>query len=96
MSGARILSIVRCPRGIAQACFYKKHPGPDNKGIVTVPITNSDGQTEAYFYIEDAAGLIREAQMGTLEFHTWGSRADALETPDVMVFDLDPDEGMCA
>ena len=32
--------------------------------------------------------------MGTLEFHTWGSRAEALETPDVMVFDLDPDEGM--
>jgi bifunctional non-homologous end joining protein LigD len=90
----RILSIVRCPRGIAQACFYKKHPGPDNKGIVTIPITNSDGQTEDYFYIEDAVGLIREAQMGTLEFHTWGSRAEALETPDVMVFDLDPDEGM--
>ena len=32
--------------------------------------------------------------MGTLEFHTWGSRVNTLETPDVMVFDLDPDEGM--
>jgi len=32
--------------------------------------------------------------MGTLEFHTWGSRADNLEKPDMMVFDLDPDEGM--
>jgi bifunctional non-homologous end joining protein LigD len=38
--------------------------------------------------------LISEAQMGTLEFHTWGSRADNLEKPDIMVFDLDPDEGM--
>jgi bifunctional non-homologous end joining protein LigD len=36
----------------------------------------------------------REAQMGTLEFHIWGSRIDELEKPDMMVFDLDPDEGM--
>lgn len=49
---------------------------------------------EEYFYIEDVSGLISEAQMGTLEFHTWGSRVENLEKPDIMVFDLDPDEGM--
>ena len=90
----RILSIVRCPKGISQSCFFKKHPGPDNKSIVTMPITNSRGEEEVYFYIENTSGLIYEAQMGTLEFHTWGSRADDLEKPDMMVFDLDPDEGM--
>ncbi len=90
----RVLSIVRCPKGISQTCFYKKHPGPGSKGIVTIPIANSDGKTEDYFYIEDRAGLIAETQMGTLEFHTWGSRVDELEKPDIMVFDLDPDEGM--
>ena len=92
--GRRILSIVRCPKGISQTCFYKKHPGPDSKGIVTMPVPVSGGETEDYFYIENASGLIYEAQMGTLEFHTWGSRADELEKPDIMVFDLDPDEGM--
>jgi len=90
----RILSIVRCPKGISQTCFYKKHPGPGSKGVVTIPISNSDGEREDYFYIENPAGLIAEAQMGTLEFHTWGSRVDELEKPDLMVFDLDPDEGM--
>jgi bifunctional non-homologous end joining protein LigD len=85
---------VRCPRGIASSCFFKKHPGPDNKAIVTMPVTNSKGETEDFFYIENASGLIFEAQMGTLEFHTWGSRAEDLERPDMMVFDLDPDEGM--
>ncbi|TGE39196.1 DNA ligase D [Desulfosporosinus fructosivorans] len=90
----RILSIVRCPKGISQTCFYKKHPGPGSKGIVTIPISTSDGEMEDYFYIENPAGLIAEAQMGTLEFHTWGSRVDELEKPDLMVFDLDPDEGM--
>ncbi len=90
----RILSIVRCPQGICNSCFYKKHPGAGSKGIVTMPVTNSSGEQEEYFYIEDAAGLISEAQMCTLEFHTWGSRTDNLEQPDMMVFDLDPDEGM--
>lgn len=90
----RILSIVRCPKGISQTCFYKKHPGPDSKGIVTMPISTGDVETEDYFYIENASGIISEVQMGTLEFHTWGSRIDNLEMPDMMVFDLDPDEGM--
>ena len=90
----RILSIVRCPKGISQACFYKKHPGPGSQGIVTIPISTSHGEIEDYFYIENPAGLIAEAQMGTLEFHTWGSCVDELEKPDLMVFDLDPDEGM--
>ncbi|MCB8818021.1 DNA ligase D [Desulfosporosinus shakirovi] len=90
----RILSIVRCPKGISQTCFYKKHPGPGSIGIVTIPISTGGGEMEDYFYIENPAGLIAEAQMGTLEFHIWGSRVEELEKPDFMVFDLDPDEGM--
>ncbi len=89
----RILSIVRCPKGIAEACFYKKHPGSGSKGIVTLPVSGAE-ETEVYFYIENADGLLYEAQMGTLEFHAWGSRVDALENPDMLVFDLDPDEGL--
>lgn len=90
----RVLSIVRCPKGVSQTCFYKKHPGQSSKGIITIPISNSSGETEDYFYIENESGLIYEAQMGTLEFHTWGSCVEKLENPDIMVFDLDPDEGM--
>ncbi len=90
----RILSIVRCPKGASQPCFYKKHPGPGSKGIVTIDVPSSKGDSKEYFYIENASGLIWEVQMGTLEFHTWGSRVEELEKPDIMVFDLDPDEGM--
>lgn len=90
----RIMSIVRCPKGIAQTCFYKKHPGPESKGIRTVAIPTNTGDLDEYFYIEEASGLIAEVQMGTLEFHIWGSRVYTLEKPDMMVFDLDPDEGM--
>lgn len=90
----RVLSVVRCPKGVCQACFFKKHPAAESKAIQTIPVVNSHGESEIYFYIQDTAGLIYEAQMGTLEFHTWGSQIDDLEKPDVMVFDLDPDEGM--
>jgi bifunctional non-homologous end joining protein LigD len=90
----RILSVVRCPKGISQPCFYKKHPLSEQQGVATIPIPKSDGETEDYFYIENKSGLISEAQMGTLEFHIWGSRVEQLEKPDMMVFDLDPDEGM--
>ena len=90
----RLLSIVRCPKGITQTCFFKKHPGPGSKGVVPLTVPNSEGEPEEYFYLEDVSGLISEAQMGTLEFHVWGSRAEDPEKPDMMVFDLDPDEGM--
>ncbi len=92
--GNRILSIVRCPKGIEASCFYKKHPGPDNKGINPIEITESDGEQAVYFYISDKYGLLCEAQMGTVEFHAWGSQVEYHEKPDMMVFDLDPDTGM--
>jgi bifunctional non-homologous end joining protein LigD len=90
----RILSIVRCPQGVSKACFYKKHPGPGSTGIVTVSVTNEKGEKDDFFYIESDEGLLSEAQMGTLEFHTWGSRYKDIDKPDIMVFDLDPDEGL--
>lgn len=92
----RILSIVRCPKGIESGtCFFKKHPEPNRKGISTITVSSDkDKERNDYFYITDIAGLISEAQMGSLEFHTWGSRTTSIEKPDIIIFDLDPDEGM--
>lgn len=90
----RLLTAIRCPKGIGQTCFYKKHPGPGSKEVVIMPVAKEDGELEEYFYIDSIAGLIKEVQMGTIEFHLWGSRVYTLEEPDMMVFDLDPDEGM--
>lgn len=92
-AGNRILSTIRCPKGVDEPCFFKKHPLKNSKNIVVTPIETESGN-EDYFYIEEPKGIIYEAQMGTLEFHTWGSKIDNLEKPDMMVFDLDPDEGM--
>lgn len=92
--GHRLLSIVCCPKGITQTSFFKKHPSSGSKGIVTFPVSADTGEVSEYFYVEDLSGLLSETQRCAVEFHTWGSSVRKLEKPDVMVFDLDPDEGM--
>ena len=94
-AGHRPVSLVRCPQGRAKQCFFQKHDaGSFGDTVHQVPIREKDGSTENYLYVDDADGLVACVQMGTIEFHGWGSRVDALERPDRMVFDLDPDEGL--
>jgi bifunctional non-homologous end joining protein LigD len=59
-----------------------------------IPIEEKDGETEDYLYFDDVRGLLACVQMGTMEFHGWGSKVDKVECPDRLVFDLDPDEGL--
>ena len=94
-SGRRPISLVRCPQGRAKHCFFQKHDAGSFGDLVKqVPIPEKDGGTENYLYVDDAAGLVACVQMGTIEFHGWGSKIGALERPDRLVFDLDPDEGL--
>ena len=91
----RPISLVRCPQGRAKKCFFQKHDsGSFGDHVQHVAIREKDGGHEDYLYVEDADGLLACVQMGTIEFHGWGSHVDALEKPDRMVFDLDPDEGL--
>lgn len=91
----RPLTIVRCPEGRKKPCFFQKHIlAGSPRAIHPLPITEIDGEVVQYMRIEDMAGLIALAQLGTLEIHTWGSRADKPERPDLAVFDLDPDVGL--
>ena len=91
----RPMTLIRCPGGRTGECFFQKHDkgtfGPDVKQI---PILEKDGATEDYLYFDDIRGLLACVQMGTMEFHGWGSKVDKVECPDRLVFDLDPDEGL--
>jgi bifunctional non-homologous end joining protein LigD len=87
----RPLVLVRCPEGRQKTCFYQKHPAvgtPEN--LRRIPIREAK-KTEEYVVVDDVGGLISLAQIGALEIHAWGSRADKLERPDRLIFDLDPD-----
>ena len=91
----RPISLVRCPQGRAKKCFFQKHDsGSFGDHVHHVPIREKDGGHEDYLYVEDADGILACVQMGTIEFHGWDSHVGALEKPDRMVFDLDPDEGL--
>ena len=94
-AGHRPLSLVRCPEGPTQHCFFQKHASggfPGAVGSVTVP--EKDGGTADYLTVSSAAGLVGAVQMNALEFHIWGARNDRLEKPDRLVIDLDPDQGL--
>ena len=91
----RPLTLIRCPQGRAKKCFFQKHDtGSMGDFVHHVPVTEKDGSTEDYLFVDRVEGLLGCVQMGTIEFHGWGSRIDPLEMPDRMVFDLDPDEGL--
>jgi len=94
-AGNRPISLVRCPQGRAKKCFFQKHDaGGFGTSVHHVPIREKDGGSEDYLYIADSQGLLQCVQMGTIEFHSWAAKADAVEQPDRMIFDLDPDEGL--
>jgi bifunctional non-homologous end joining protein LigD len=92
----RPLSLVRCPNGAGQKCFYQKHLGPGMPpGIAGVEIPDRKGKgTETYVTVEGEQSLAGLAQMNVLEIHPWQSTNDDLKHPDRIIFDLDPDEAV--
>ncbi len=89
----RPCSLVRAPQGVEGTMFFQKHsertviPGvmtldpklwPDHEGLLAVPT---------------AEALAAAAQMNVIEFHTWNSVEKRIDTPDRIIFDLDPGEG---
>ena len=87
----RPLSLLRCPDGIEGDCFFQKHRAEAfGDSVHPVEVVGKDGETSDYMTIRDLDGLLALVQMGTLELHPWGARADDLEHPDRLVFDLDP------
>ena len=92
----RPLNLLRCTAG---HCFYQRnraHPasGADfGPPVRFVPIAQKNKRVEDYLYVEDEAGVIACAEADAVEFHAWGTRADRVEQPDRLAFDLDPGEG---
>lgn len=87
----RPLSLVRCPQGPGEGCFYQKHIDKAwSDEIERVKIPESDGEG-IYAVANSPAAVVALVQKGVIELHVWGSTTRDLGKPDRMVFDLDPD-----
>ncbi len=86
----RPISLLRCPSGLEQQCFFQRNPGK-GLGPDVLPFEfKNKGKTYEYLYIEDERGLMEVVQMGAVEIHPWGATIDSIDRPDRLVFDLDP------
>jgi bifunctional non-homologous end joining protein LigD len=91
----RPMTLIRFPSGRTGESFFQKHDkGTFGRHVKQIPIEEKDGHFEDYLYFDDIRGLLACVQMGTIEFHGWGSKVDKVEYPDRLVFDLDPDVGL--
>jgi bifunctional non-homologous end joining protein LigD len=90
----RPTSLVRCPEGVAEPCFYQKHGAAFAPRELRRVRIQEKKKAADYLVVEDEAGLVALVQMSILEIHTWNSHFETLERPDRIVFDLDPAEGL--
>lgn len=88
----RLLSLVRCPQGSGDGCFFQRHASRGfPKAFQRLMLREEDGGEAEYIFIDGEGGLVAAAQIGALELHIWGSLATDVERPTRVVFDLDPD-----
>lgn len=87
----RPLALVRAPDGVGGQVFFQKHASP---GLHDAVARMRDKDGEELLFIRDFDGLAALVQLGVVEIHLWGARSDAVETPDQVIFDLDPDQGV--
>ena len=80
------------PRGVKDFSFYRRELPANAPHWMRFAdyktVTNS--HRIRLPLIDDAAGLIWLANLGSIEFHLWGSTVGSLTQPDWLVFDLDP------
>lgn len=86
----RPLSLLRCPDGTEQECFFQKHL--EKFHLKHVQKINIDADDKGQYLIaNNISAVIELVQMGVIEMHTWGSTVESLHKPDRLIFDLDPD-----
>ncbi|NBO17747.1 MAG: DNA ligase D [Proteobacteria bacterium] len=87
----RPLSMLRCPEGTGDACFFQRHIAQGQSPHLYDTGIQVKGRREEYVMIKDAGGLVTLAQWGVIELHPWGCLSDKPDMPDRLIFDLDPD-----
>ena len=91
----RPLAVTRHPEGIAGHSFYQQNaPEGTPDGVRVEEIAVKGGDEAPRFIGGDLLTLLHLVQMGGIVIHTWFSRIDTLDEPDLALIDLDPGEGV--
>lgn len=87
----RPLAAERFPEGIGgQRIFQKNAPEHFPDWVRRVDVPKKEGGTTEHAVCDDTRTLVYLADQACVTPHVWLSRADALEKPDRLIFDLDP------
>jgi bifunctional non-homologous end joining protein LigD len=87
-------SLHRHPNGIRKASFFQKdvsrQPPPEWVRTVSLPVDTPDGKMTS-IVCDNEATLLYMANLGCIEINPWNSRLAAIDHPDYLVIDLDPE-----
>jgi bifunctional non-homologous end joining protein LigD len=89
----RPVSLLRFNDGIARKGFFQKNVEKGAPPWVKRVRVAKKGGSLWHVLANDAATLVWLANQNCITPHVWLSRADRLERPDRMIFDLDPASG---
>jgi len=87
----RALTLKRYPEGVENDFFFEKRcPSHRPAWVKTAEIPQEDGERRRVCLVNDLETLMWAENLASLELHVPLARARSAETPDSMVFDLDP------
>lgn len=90
----RPLALHSFPQGVGEPGFFiKDAPRHFPDWIATAAVPKREGGTIHHVLANGAATLVYLAGQNVITPHVWTSRADRLERPDRLIFDLDPSTG---
>ena len=90
----RPVSLVRAPAGVGGELFFQKHADTSAMPGVKQLDPGLDPEHAPLLEIATLQGLLSAAQWNVVEFHTQNALARAYDTPNRLVFDLDPGKGV--
>jgi len=93
-NGDRPMALQRYPEGVGGEEFFSKSPPrgvPEwmRETMVTFP----SQRQHPMLVVDEPAAVVWMAQMNTIVFHPWPSRAENIDHPDQLRIDLDPQPG---
>lgn len=87
----RALTLKRYPEGVYKDFFFEKRcPSHRPDWVQTAEVQRNEGEKMTVCLVNDLETLIWSQNLASLELHLPLHRAGFPETPDAMVFDLDP------